>query len=89
VALVVEVADSTLAFDRGRKLLAYAYGGIPIYWIVNLIDRRIEVYTEPSGPVGTIGYGCRQVFTAVEQHKVLVTIDGRDLGEVAVADLLP
>jgi Uma2 family endonuclease len=89
VAMVVEVSDSTLAFDRGRKLLAYAYGGIPIYWIVNLVARQIEVHTEPSGPAGTIGYGRRQVFTAAAQHKVPVLIDGWIVGEVAVADLLP
>jgi Uma2 family endonuclease len=89
VALVVEVADSTLAFDRGRKLLAYAYGGIPVYWIVNLVDRQIEVHTEPSGPSGTIGYGRKQVFTATAQQRVPVSIDGRDVGEVAAADLLP
>lgn len=44
VALVVEVADSTLAFDRGRKLRLYARSGIKTYWIVNLQDRVIEIY---------------------------------------------
>jgi Uma2 family endonuclease len=45
--LVVEVADSSLARDRGRKAHLYAESGIPEYWIVNLIDRRVEVYSEP------------------------------------------
>ena len=46
--LVVEVAESSLAMDRGRKLAAYAAAGIADYWIVNLIDKQIEVYREPK-----------------------------------------
>jgi Uma2 family endonuclease len=45
--LVVEVSDSTLAYDRGRKAAVYARAGIADYWIVNLIDRQIEVYRKP------------------------------------------
>lgn len=49
VLLLVEVADSTLKKDRGVKLSAYAKAGIGEYWIVNLVDDLIEVYTNPSG----------------------------------------
>lgn len=49
VLLLVEVADSTLKKDRGIKLAAYAKAGIIEYWIVNLADDLIEVYTNPSG----------------------------------------
>ena len=48
VLLVIEVADSSLTYDRTRKAQAYAASGIPEYWIVNLIDRRIEVLTDPT-----------------------------------------
>ena len=44
LALVVEVADTSLGKDRGEKLLAYGRGGVPVYWIVNLLDNQIEVY---------------------------------------------
>jgi Uma2 family endonuclease len=47
--LIIEVADSSLATDRGRKLHLYARCNIPEYWIVNLAERCIEVYTEVSG----------------------------------------
>ncbi|MEX2174054.1 MAG: Uma2 family endonuclease [Pirellulaceae bacterium] len=47
-ALVVEVADSTLAFDRKKKGLLYARAGIADYWIVNLIDGCLEVYRRPT-----------------------------------------
>jgi Uma2 family endonuclease len=44
--LIIEVADSSLAKDRGRKLRLYARCGVPEYWVVNLVERCIEVYTE-------------------------------------------
>ncbi len=47
--LVVEVADATLAFDREQKKRVYARAGIPEYWIVNLVERWLEVYREPDG----------------------------------------
>jgi Uma2 family endonuclease len=49
VLLVIEVAESSLADDRGEKLELSALSEIQEYWIVNLIDRRIEVYRAPSG----------------------------------------
>lgn len=47
--LVVEISDSTLEFDRGRKCALYAESGIQEYWIVNLIDRLVEVHRTPAG----------------------------------------
>lgn len=47
--LVVEVADTTLEFDRTSKLQMYAEAGIPEYWIVNLVNRMLEVYRTPHG----------------------------------------
>lgn len=46
--LVVEVADSSLRFDREDKGSLYARAGVPEYWIVNLIDRVVEVYRDPG-----------------------------------------
>lgn len=48
VLLLVEVADSSLVYDRQTKAPMYARAGIPELWIVNLIDHVIEVYREPS-----------------------------------------
>src|SRR2546429_3149605 len=47
VFLLIEVADSTLAYDRGQKLPAYGRAGIPEVWILNLRARTVEVYREP------------------------------------------
>jgi Uma2 family endonuclease len=50
VLLIVEVAESSLEYDRGEKKLGvYSHAGIPEYWIMNLIDDQIEVYRKPSG----------------------------------------
>jgi Uma2 family endonuclease len=83
VALVVEVSLSTLASDRGKQLLAYARGGIPVYWIVNLVDRRVEVYTNP----GPGGYGLCEIYKPGQT--VPIIIGGRQLGQIAVDDILP
>jgi Uma2 family endonuclease len=84
VALIVEVADKgRLAFDRGEELGSYADGGIPVYWIVNLVDRQVEVYTGP----GPGGYQLREDFKPGQI--IPVVIDGRQLGHVAIDDILP
>lgn len=48
ILLVIEVADSSLVYDRSVKMSLYANAGIPEAWIINLIDRWIEVYRDPS-----------------------------------------
>ena len=83
VAAVIEVSDSSLARDKGVKWFAYARGGILVYWVVNLIDQQIEVYSDP----GPEGYRTSQVFKR-GQH-VPVTIDESEVGRIAVAELLP
>lgn len=47
--LIIEVAESSLAKDRGRKRRMYASCQVPEYWIVNLVERCIEVHRDPSG----------------------------------------
>ncbi len=51
VLLVIEVADSSLEFDRENKLSIYAEAGIGEYGIVNLLDSTVEVYRNPAGSV--------------------------------------
>lgn len=48
--LVIEIADTSLEYDRTVKMSLYASAGIPEYWIVNLVERRLEVYREPCSP---------------------------------------
>ncbi|MCC6626455.1 MAG: Uma2 family endonuclease [Chloroflexi bacterium] len=66
-ALVVEISDTTLAFDRGRKAHMYAAAAVPEYWIVNLVDRTVEVRRQPMaapGPDSNWDYATTDVTTA-------------------------
>jgi Uma2 family endonuclease len=47
--LVIEVAESSMAKDRGIKQRIYAQSGIPEYWVVDVVARTIEVYSQPRG----------------------------------------
>jgi len=72
VALVVEVADASLEFDRTLKKAIYAQAGIPVYWIVNLIDGRLEVYVDPTGEAECPDYRERREYLPGEQVPLLV-----------------
>lgn len=87
LALVIEVADSTLERDRESKRRIYARAGIPIYWIVNLVDFCVEVYTNPTGAVEEPDYLQTQIFSATDSVPLL--IDGREIAQIAVRTLLP
>jgi Uma2 family endonuclease len=56
--LIIEVSDSSLRYDRDEKARLYASCGVPEYWVVNLVERVVEVHREPSAS------GYRQVTTA-------------------------
>ena len=58
------------------------------YWIVNLVDRQVEVYTHPTGPVSEAGLpAAPKIYTPTDA--IPVVIDGREVGRIAVADILP
>jgi Uma2 family endonuclease len=86
VVLIAEVADSTLRNDRAR-LARYAWSKIPVVWLVNLIDGCVEVYTEPTGPADPARYDAVTVY-GPDDH-IPVWIDGREVGRIAVKDILP
>lgn len=87
VALIVEVADSSLEVDSGEVMEVYAREGIPVYWIVNIPYRWIEVFTRPSGPADVPRYAERRIYRLDDE--VPVVLDGREVGRVAVRDILP
>jgi len=86
--LVVEVAVSSLAFDREHKASLYARAGRPEYWIVNLIDRVIEVRREPA-PEPSAPYGWDYAYVDVLGPTGRVSALGTPAVEIPVADLLP
>ncbi len=87
VGLAVEVSDSTLARDRGLKKRLYAQNRIAIYWIVNLIDNQVEVYTDPTGPAETPDYRQRRDYGVLDE--IPLVIDGNEIARFPVRDLLP
>lgn len=85
VCLLVEVSDSTLTKDRGKKAEDYARAGIAEYWIVNLVGHQLEVYRDPGLLPDGYGYKSRQVFLAGDTATPLFAPSNG----VAVTDLLP
>lgn len=69
--LIVEVSESSLSFDRGRKSRLYAECGVPEYWIVNLVKRVVEVYRAR----GTDGYQDVRIHQKGEHLPVLTFPD--------------
>ena len=61
----------------------YAASSIPVYWIINLVDRRLEVYSDPEGRE----YCTSQVFS--QEQEVPLILGGVEVGRIRVADLLP
>jgi Uma2 family endonuclease len=79
--LLIEVAESSLAYDRGPKLRVYAESGVPEYWVVNLVDRCVEVYRKPGGGRYWLVHRADEgAVIACERHPEL---------ELRVADVLP
>ena len=87
-ALVVEVSDSRLAFDRHRKAAIYARTGVQDYWIVNLIDSVVEVRRDP-GPLAPPerGHGYRAIETL--RAPSMLSPLAAPAARISVADLLP
>jgi len=86
--LVVEVSESSLALDRHHKGSVYARAGLDDYWIVNLVDRVLEVHRNP-GPDPAASFGWRyQSVEALERGASVspLTLSG---ARIRVADLLP
>lgn len=82
VALVVEVSDTTLVRDRTLKLRIYASARIPVYWIVNLPDQPLEVYSDPTGTGEAAAFASRKVCRAGEG--VLLLLDGSEAARISV-----
>jgi Uma2 family endonuclease len=87
-ALLVEVAESSLAFDREQKGSLYARANVPEYWIINLVDRVLEVYREPGAdPAAPYGWCYHALLRLGPADWVSpLAVPG---ARIPVADLLP
>jgi Uma2 family endonuclease len=86
VVAVMEVADTSLTRDRIDTASIYARAGVPVYWIVNLTEGKVEVYSDPAGPAASAGYRARADFT--RGQSIPLEVGGQKLA-VRVDDLLP
>jgi Uma2 family endonuclease len=87
-ALVVEISDTSLAFDREHKGSLYARARLDDYWVLNLVDRVLEIYRRPVlGPSAPFGwrYASREVLSAESSVELLAAPGAR----ILVSDLLP
>ncbi len=80
VGLLVQVSATNVSPDRQQGDL-HGRSGIPVYWIVNPVNRQVEVYTDP----GPAGYASRKDFPSGQ--RVPVVIDGRQTSQIAVDDI--
>ena len=80
------MSAASLAHDRGDKARIYAQAGIPVYWVVNVVDKQIEVFTRPSGPAAAPASAQQGVFPI--GTVVPVVLDGQTAGAIAVADVM-
>jgi Uma2 family endonuclease len=87
VATLIEIAESSLSLDRTVKLPAYARAQIPIYWIINLVDQEIEVYSDPAVSGAAASYRNRQIYRRGDA--VPLVLDGKQVASIPVDDLLP
>ena len=85
-ALVIEVADTSLATDREKRRL-YARAGIREYWIINLVDSLMEVFRDPVGAGRDADYNREQAFSRTES--LTLSIPGAPSREILVAELVP
>jgi Uma2 family endonuclease len=87
LALLVEVSESSLSWDRKHKREIYRRAKVPQYWIVNLKNRVVEVSAGPKR-IGRV-----PLFSSVRKYKegeaVPVLIEGVEVGKIRVSDILP
>jgi len=86
VGMLVETADSSLSRDRDKARI-YARASVAVYWSINLLDRQVEVFTSPSGPMAYPSYTQQAVFGVGDL--VPLVLSGVTVADVAVQDLLP
>jgi len=87
IGLVIESAESSLTTDRVDKGRIYARANIPIYWVINLVDRQVEVFSDPDSQVRPPAYRVSQTFR--RGQTVPLVLKGQIVAQVRVDDLLP
>jgi Uma2 family endonuclease len=86
ILVVIEVSDSSLAYDRTVKATLYAEAGIQHYWIFNVFDQQLEVLQNPfQNSKGEFEYGLKQI----HPMSATVALPAPLMGSIVLADVLP
>jgi Uma2 family endonuclease len=88
-ALLIEASDTSYAYDRYQKLPVYAAAGVPLYWILDLNRRRLEVYAKPITPSQETPAYYAETRIYNENEEVPLILDGREVARFAVREILP
>ncbi len=82
---MIEVADTSLADDREFKARLYARAGIPVYWIINLVDFSVEVYSQPARSTSKSAYRMKKVYGPDDFAPLIIR--GKAVGRIPVKEL--
>jgi Uma2 family endonuclease len=86
LGIILEVAERSLSLDRVQKATLHARAGIPVYWIINVVDRQLEVYTHPDPTADPPAYATRTDYKPGES--VPIVLDGHQAATVPVSELI-
>ncbi|WP_306296772.1 Uma2 family endonuclease [Candidatus Entotheonella palauensis] len=86
--LIVEVSDTTLSYDRNNKASLYAHAGITDYWIVNLVNRQLEIRRQPVVNPNTV-HGFDSAEITILRGGDTVSPLCRPQTQLSIAELLP
>jgi Putative restriction endonuclease len=86
IGVVIEVSDTSLGIDRSDKGRIYARSNLPVYWIINVVDRQVEVYTDPRPNDPVPAYATRTDYRPGDA--VPLILDGQQVARLPVDELL-
>jgi hypothetical protein len=86
LGLIVEVSDTSLSIDRTDKGRIYAAAGIACYWVVNVVDQQIEVYTSPGNAGSAAAYASRTDYKIGDS--IPLVLDGTQVATFSVAEIV-
>jgi Uma2 family endonuclease len=87
IGLVVEVANTSLDRDIEEKMRIYSRSNIIAYWVIDVTNSAVHVFTQPSGPTAAPAYASHVVVRPPDG--VSLTLDGVAVGPIPAGDLLP
>jgi Uma2 family endonuclease len=86
-SLVVEISNTSYNEDRTLKWSLYAASGVPVYWILDVNQNRLEIHSEPNGQGEKAGYARTSIIG--QDDEVPLVLDGREIGRFCLREIMP